>query len=428
MSINKYIFLILLLILSNLSFSQYKNIKVNSINNDPEEVSIAINPLNINHLVAGANINNYYYSFDGGNTWESGFLTNSKYGVWGDPTIIFDYSDNVYYFHLARPTDTKFLDRIVCQKSIDGGITWNDPGSYMGYDKIKDQDKQWACSDWTRKGYLYCTWTRFDKYNSRNPEDKSNIMFSCSKDYGHSWSDAVIINSTPGDCIDSSNTVEGAVPCVGPNGEVFVSWSGPNGIVFNRSTDAGTTWLSEEIKAAEQIGGWEYEIPGIYRCNGMPVTGCDISEGAFKGNIYINYSDRRNGESDVDIFFVKSTDGGNTWSKFKRVNDDSFGNNRNQFMSWMSVDPITGSINILFYDRRNYDDKKTDVYLARSTNGGETFKNILISESSFNPQKGVFFGDYVGISAYNNFTACIWQRLDGTKLSVIYCGIDFNKE
>jgi hypothetical protein len=420
------ILLISFLFLSSVH-SQYKNIKINLTNNSPNEVSIAVNPLNTKHIVAGTNLSNYYYSFDEGITWEQGQILSYDYGVWGDPCVIFDYSDNVYYFHLSRPSQKDWLDRIVCQKSTDGGISWSNPGSYMGLHSVKDQDKEWACTDWMRKGNIYCTWTRFDKYGSQNPEDKTNIMFSRSEDFGITWSDVVSVNQTPGDCLDSANTVEGAVPSVGPNGEIYVSWSGPDGIVFDRSTDIGNTWLDEDIKVTPHIGGWEYDIPGIYRCNGMPVTGCDISNGPYTGNIYINFSDTRNGESDVDIFFVKSTDGGFTWSKVKRVNDDYFGNSRQQFMSWMSVDPVSGAINILFYDRRNYDDKQTDVYLARSTDGGETFNNIKISESPFTPLKTIFFGDYVGISSYNDFTSCSWQRMDGTNLSIMFCGIDFKK-
>ncbi len=425
---NKLIPAFLILFCFTFSFSQYKNVKVNKLNNFPNEVSIAINPLNPMHIVCGANLSNYYYSTDRGNSWQDGTINSSEYGVWGDPCIIFDYSNNVYFFHLSRPPEGHFLDRIVCQKSIDGGATWSDPGSYMGFHEIKQQDKHWACPDPIRNSNLYTTWTRFDKYDSRNPKDKTNIMFSKSTDYGGTWSDALKINQTSGDCMDSSNTVEGAVPCTGPNGEIFVSWSGPDGIVFDRSTDEGATWLDEDIKVIEHVGGWPNEIPGIYRCNGMPVTACDLSGSPYKGTIYINFSDIRNGERDVDIFLVKSTDGGNTWSKIKRVNDDSFGNNKQQFMSWMSVDPITGAVTILFYDRRNYDDKQTDVYLARSTDGGETFKNFKISESPFTPQKTIFFGDYIGISSYNDFVASSWQRMDGSVLSIMFCGIEFKQE
>ena len=417
--------ILVLLILPSIAVSQYKNIKVNSINNNPEEVSIAINPRHPNNLVAGANINNYYYSFDGGVTWVNKEISDSKNGVWGDPVLIFDNNGAAYFFHLSRPSNSQWIDRIVCQKSTDGGMTYEDPGTYMGLNPPKKQDKPWACVDNTESKWrnnIYVTWTQFDAYDSHRPEDLSNILFSFSSDAGGSWSNALRINKISGDCVDSSNTTEGAVPCVGPNGEIFVSWSAHDKLYFDRSLDGGATWLDDDIVAGSQYGGWVYDIEGIFRCNGLPITQCDISNSPHKGTIYINYSDKTNGEKDVDIFVIKSTDAGNTWSSPIRVNDDPVGNGKQQFMSWMSVDPITGSVNILYYDRRNYDDSSTDVYLARSTDGGTTFENVRISESPFTPVKSVFFGDYIGVNTYNDFTACIWQRLDKGKLSVIYAG------
>jgi hypothetical protein len=417
--------ILVLLLLPSVVLTQYKNIKVNSISNNPEEVSIAINPRHPNNLVAGANINNYYYSFDGGVTWVNKEISDSKNGVWGDPVLIFDNNGTAYFFHLSRPSNSQWIDRIVCQKSNDGGMTYEDPGTYMGLNPPKKQDKPWACVDNTESKWrnnIYVTWTQFDAYDSHKPEDLSNIMFSFSSDAGSSWSNALRINKVPGDCVDSSNTTEGAVPCVGPNGEIFVSWSAHDKLYFDRSLDGGATWLDDDIIAGSQYGGWVYDIEGIFRCNGLPITQCDISTSPYKGTIYINYSDKTNGEKDVDVFVIKSTDAGNTWSNPIRVNDDPVGNGKQQFMSWMSVDPITGSVNIIYYDRRSYNDLSTDVYLARSTDGGTTFENIKISESPFSPVKSVFFGDYIGVNSYNNFTACIWQRLDKGKLSVIFAG------
>ena len=423
----KYFFIILALLTCSSSFTQYKNIKVNTKNNRPNETSITINPSNPMNLVAGANISNFYYSIDGGNSWHEGNLKSDEYGVWGDPCVIFDNSSNVYFFHLAVPNFNQFIDRIVCQKSTDGGVAWNNPGSFTGLNSPKQQDKEWACADPFKKGFVYVTWTQFDKYQSKKKGDSSNIMFSFSTDFGNSWSSAQRINHTAGDCFDSSNTVEGAVPCVGPNGEIYVGWSGPLGIVFDKSTDGGLSWLAEDKEVCKSPGGWAYDIDGLWRSNGLPVTACDISSSLFRGNIYINFSDRRNGEDDVDIFIVKSSDGGNTWSEQIRVNTDAPGNKRQQFMSWMSVDPVTGNVYVLFYDRRNYTNTKTDVYLARSTDGGETFRNIKISESPFKPDADIFFGDYVGVDARNDFAACIWTRLEDGVLSVQYAGIDFKE-
>ena len=417
--------ILILFILPSAVLTQFKNVKVNSINNSPEEVSIAINPRHPNNLVAGANINNYYFSFDGGNTWTNKEIADSKNGVWGDPVLIFDLNGSAYYFHLSRPSQGEWIDRIVCAKSSDGGMTFDNPGTYMGLNPPKKQDKPWACVDYTEskwKNNIYVSWTQFDAYDSRDPKDKSNIMFSYSSDAGTSWSNALRINSISGDCIDSSLSTEGAVPCNGPNGEIYVGWSFNNKLIFDRSTDGGLTWLDEDIIAGDQIGGWAYDIPGLYRCNGLPVTCCDISNSAYRGNIYINFTDIRNGANDADVFIIRSSDGGFTWSDAIRVNDDPEMNGKQQFMSWMSVDPVTGSIYVLYYDRRDHSDNSTDVYLARSTDGGSTFVNTRISEKPFTPDKYVFFGDYICVNAYNDFAACIWQRMDSGKLSVIYAG------
>ena len=61
---------------------------------------------------------------------------------------------------------------------------------------------------------------------------------------------------------------------------------------------------------------------------------------------------------------------------------------------------------------------QTDVYLATSTDGGETWVNERISESAFTPLEGVFFGDYNDIAAHQGMIRPIWTRLSEGKLSV----------
>ncbi|HPQ22025.1 MAG TPA: glycosyl hydrolase, partial [Saprospiraceae bacterium] len=72
-----------------------------------------------------------------------------------------------------------------------------------------------------------------------------------------------------------------------------------------------------------------------------------------------------------------------------------------------------------FYDRRNHENIDTDVYLAYSTDGGDHFTNVKISETPFTPNPQIFFGDYNDISAYDGQIRPIWTRLDGFKLSVL---------
>lgn len=392
------------------TFSQ--NIMISNVAS-PNEPSIMMDPLNTDILVAGSNLNSYYYSSDGGLTWESNFLTSS-YGVWGDPVIDVDQEGNFYFFHLSNPPSGNWIDRIVCQKSTDNGVTWNN-GSYTGLNGSKAQDKHWSIID-RNNGNIYLTWTQFDDYGNSNPNFKSSIQFSKSLDGGMTWTNALKINEVDGNCIDSDDTTEGAVPALGPNGELYVAWAGPNGLVFNRSLDQGDTWLSQEIPIDPMPTGWDYAIPGIYRSNGLPVTKCDLSGGPNHGTIYVNWSDQRNGSNDTDIWLAKSIDGGDTWSEPIRVNDDGIG--KHQFLSWMDVDQTNGNIHFIFYDRRDYTDTRTDVYLAYSLDGGATIVNKRISESPFTPSPGVFFGDYNNIVAHNNIVRPIWTRLQGGQLSI----------
>jgi hypothetical protein len=396
---------------SSISFSQYQNIRVDDPQNTSHnEVTIAINPVNPNILAGGANINNFYFSTDGGNSWGESDMSSSL-GVWGDPVVLFDSLGNLYYAHLSNPGTGWWIDRIVVQKSTNNGQTWND-GVGIGQNiQPQVQDKEWLAVDLTQspyRGNIYISWTEFDDYGSSNPNDSSRIRFSKSTDEGESWSNPIVISDVSGDCIDDDNTTEGAVPCVGPNGEIYVTWAGPVGLVFDKSTDGGETW-GTDVFISDIPGGWAYDIPGIYRANGMPITMCDISDSPFNGDIYTCWSDQRNGSTDTDIFLSKSTDSGTTWSPAARVNDDI--TTRHQFFVWSTIDQSTGHLWFVFYDRRSTTNLATDVYVVKSTDGGSTFENFRVSESPFTPTSSVFFGDYTNIAAWKGKIYPIWTRL-----------------
>ncbi|MFN5845412.1 MAG: sialidase family protein, partial [Flavobacteriia bacterium] len=322
------------------------------------EPSIAIDPKNPNIIAAGAILNEYYYSMDGGETWKSTKL-KSKYGVWGDPVLMFDTTGKFYYFHLANYKKTSWIDRIVCQSSnsVDGKFN---QGTFPKPNGTKAQDKHWTVLD-PATNTIYMTWTQFDAYDSKDPKDRSIIVFSKSADQGATWSDPIRISKFDGDCLDGDNTVEGAVPAVGQNGEIYVTWTGPKGLVMQRSLDGGKTWLAEEQQLHVQHGGWELKIPGMFRANGLPILVSDLSNGLNRGNLYLNWCDQKNGENDTDSWLSVSKDGGENWSEPVKVNQDA--SKRHQFFTWMTIDQANGNLYFVYYDRRNYDDSRTDVYV-----------------------------------------------------------------
>jgi len=397
-------------------FAQFPNVMISNFN-DPEEVSICINTKNPQTVVAGANIDNLYRSADGGETWTIGNLVDTINGVWGDPAIFTDTAGDYYFIHLANPPHNgNWVDRIVFSKSTNGGISWGE-GTYTGLNGAKVQDKAQATVN-PSNNEIYVTWTQFDVYGSADPIDSSLIFFSKSTDGGTTWSSPVRISAQAGDCLDSDNTVEGATPAMGANGEIYVVWAWAEGLYFTKSTDGGNTWLPHETFIASFPGGWDYNITGLMRCNGLPVTLTDNN-----GNIYVNWTDQRNGTTDTDVWLIKSTDGGDNWSAPVRVNNDAPGSQ--QFLTWMSIDPVTNNIYCVYYDRRNFSGSdSTDVYLARSGDGGNTFTNYKINEQAFVPDPDVFFGDYTGISAYDNKVLPMWMAYSDNLLSVWTALID----
>jgi hypothetical protein len=370
------------------------------------EPSIAIDPTNPQRMIAGTILNDYYFSKDGGESWVSRSI-HSRYRVHGDPVLHIDQQGKFYYFHLSNPIFGHWIDRIVCQRSnrISGGYR----SSATAVNSSKAQDKHWV-SECPVTGNLYLTWTEFDEYASEDENDHSRIMFSKSTDQGNHWSLPKTISAFEGDCRDGDNTVEGAVPAVNSKGEVFVTWTGPNGIMLNISKDKGKTWLTTESNIQEHPGGWSFFIPGINRSNGLPILKIDQSNGEYKDRLYVNWADQGDDTTNTEIWMIYSDDNGETWSDRVKVNQDKSG--KHQFFTWMDIDQTNGDLFFIYYDRRAHNDAATDVYLAYSFDGGKTIKERKISKESFTPQKEIFFGDYLNIAAHDGVIRPIWPSMD----------------
>jgi len=386
---------------------------------NPAEVTIAINPTNPNNIVGASfqtqrrpkppAVSVNYVSLDGGETWKTIPTANQKGLVQGDDVVYFSADGTAYHIHLLfegiyESVPKRAESGMMVESSKDGGLTWSE--SVPAIDHINSvipfEDKPGIVTDNAQgsrhRGNVYVAWTRFDTYGSKDPLCHSHIYFARSTDGAKTFSMPFRISDKAGDCRDTSSTVEGAVPTVGANGEVYVIWAGPLGLVFKKSLDGGLTFSGDKVIDA-MPGGWDFEVDGLGRANGMPVTGVDLSNGPDRGTLYVNWLDARNG--DRDVFVMSSRDGGDTWSAPTRVNDDALKNGKAQFFTWMSVDPIDGSINTVFYDRRDTKGTLTKIILARSVDGGKTFVNYPIDLPAFAFDSKVFFGDYTGIAAYN---------------------------
>ena len=85
----------------------------------------------------------------------------------------------------------------------------------------------------------------------------------------------------------------------------------------------------------------------------------------------------------------------------------------------MSVDPVDGSVNVVFYDRRDTTGAMTKVVMARSIDGGKTFVNHKVDQPAFKCDNNTFFGDYTGISAFGGRVIPMFMNFDEQKKLVV---------
>jgi len=414
------LFVLLLVVLSlNPIYSQYVNVRITPASSPVYgEEYIMINPKNTDQVVVGS-IGNYYpqntamgyfYSTNGGLNWSGGPLLTTLAQPGSDPIVVVDTNGNFYYVTCANwlMPPPPWLDKLLCLRSTNGGMNWNNGTAFAQlYPKMDDMPM--ACVDFSHSSYgnnIYVTWTLYDHYTSSNPNDSSYVYFCRSTDGGITFSTPLRVSKIAGSASGNNSSPEGPEPCTGPNGEVYVCFPHNEQIFFNRSTNAGVTWLENDIIVSQQIGGWA-------QYNFSPVSDCDISNSPYNGNIYICFADQKNGVNDRDIWVTKSTNGGFNWNTPVRVNNDPPGND--QRLPWICVDRVTGFVWVVFYDTRGHTSTQADVYVARSTDGGSTFQNIKVSEQTTTTVN--WLGDYIGISAYNNKVRPVWSR----SISTYYC-------
>jgi hypothetical protein len=351
------------------------------------------------------------YSRDAGKTWSVAQGTSpTDYKVSGDVSVTFDNQGRAFLCYIAFDklgTENYWAHNatrngIFVRRSVDGGKTWEKNATVVIAQKtepgIPFEDKPDIVADNTNSrfaGNLYVGWTEFTL-------TKSVILFSRSTDGGVSWSKPSEISTHEGLPRDDTGAVEGFTGAVGADGTLYVAWADGSEIAFATSIDGGQNFSSS--RAVLKTAPSYFALANVFRANGFPQIGIDPRS----NRLFISWADYRNG--DLDVFCSSSTDGGRQWSEAIRVNSDALHNGADQFFQWLAVDPVDGSANLVFYDRRaDPDNRKANFVLARSTDGGRTFANYAWTSKPFDPEGG-FIGDYSGIAAYAGRVYGVWGR------------------
>jgi hypothetical protein len=352
-----------------------------------------------------------YLTTNGGVTW---FGSDTCKGAsidnhGGDPGIAIHPDGRLILTHIG------LLQRgMYSHYSTDFGATWSNANTifYNSAQPPDDKGQTTAIDNSMTSpfyGRVYAAWADLGS--------PFTVLSSYSTNGAQTWSTATSVNpSPPAHC-------SGSFVTVGLNGRVYVCWVGiitvspftEDFVGFATSTDGGVNWRITQN--AFDINGIRGTLPSKSNIlvNGLPQLEVDRSGGTRSGWIYVVTGERNLSPagSDPDIVLHRSTDNGITWSGGIRVNQDAINNGRTQYFPAIDVD-YQGGVNIIYYDDRNTSADSSEIILARSLDGGNTWTERVISDHRFKPKpipgfSSGYQGDHIALTSVSNKLYAFWM-------------------
>jgi photosystem II stability/assembly factor-like uncharacterized protein len=378
------------------------------------ETWIAINPTDPNNIICTANDNAYlggedgfrmsaFVTTDGGVSWFHS-ATPRNTGQWitpvngaatiFDPSVSFDSKGNVYYCYGFAQTHSGVQSTeqngVFVVKSTDKGITWSalKNGSPNGIMAITQDAMAPSGNPFHDRYILVADANPTSKYKDNVycfwrcfGGAADGMVFSRSTDGGENWSNYIKIASNG----------QHAHPTIGANGEVLLTWTGSSSTaMFSKSIDGGVNFSpAVEVQKVYSIGNYDpsngrngLKDKQNIRVSSCPAIAADISNSPYRGYVYIVQAGREKPDGDYGIYLATSTNGGQTFTKKNvRIDDNPLRNDL--FFPNISVDPVTGLLSVFYYSSQN-DPKNqgVDGYVALSKDGGSTWKYVRVSSAT----------------------------------------------
>ena len=360
------------------------------------ETSIAVDPTNPSKMTIGWRQFNsvqsnfrqggWGYTTDGGTSWTFPSVLESNV-FRSDPVLNSNETGNFFYLSLLET----FCDDM--WSSLNGGQSWTrlppEGGGGGG-------DKEWFTIDKTNgmgHGFQYQAWSTAAACSAG--------QFSRSTDGGVTWMSPIDIPNSP---------VWGTLD-VDTNGNLFIG-GGDFGSQFYciRSSNAqnGNVTPTFDQSTSVDLGG-AIDFGDTINPAGLAgqiFLAVDRSGTSSNNNIYMLASVQPTGFSTgTDVMFVRSTDGGQTFSAPKRINDDPINHNKWHWFGTLSVAP-NGRIDSVWLDTRNAaNNTDSQLFYSFSMDGGDTWSPNVAVSNSFNPFLGYpnqnKMGDYITIVSDN---------------------------
>jgi len=410
--------------------SDSPDVPTTTVNSTQSENSVFVNPLNNQALLNSNNSTqnpvgslygaDYLLSTDGGVTW-GGSVNGAGGSNSGDPAAAIGLGGRQYI---------GFIDNNDGQSvaySTDNGSTWTSVVAATQNGNLLDKNHMWIdnSSVSSHEGNIYVAYTDFGVTGSP-------IEITHSTDDGLSYSTPINISSA----VNAGSHNQGVNIQTGPNGEVYVAWiiydswpSDETAIALAKSTDGGASFTDATRIISNIRGIRTTETSKNHRVNSFPSMAVDMSGGPNNGYIYIVWANigvpGTNTGPDIDVYMIRSEDGGINWTAPIKVNQDPSGAGKEHYFPWITCDPVTGDLSVIYYDDRNVSSTQCEVFVASSDDSGITWDDFKVSDVAFTPAAipglaGGYMGDYLGISAVGGMVYPTWtDNRTGTTLTYV---------
>jgi hypothetical protein len=364
---------------------------------------------------------NFFFSTNSGQTW-GGQIQGAGGSNSGDPTTAISLTGRAFvgYIHNNYGQGVSFTDN--------NGANWTNVLAAPNPGSMLDKNHLWIDNSPSSpyQGYVYDAWTDFGgAYDSE-------IGFVRTTDGGVSYGSKIILS----EAVNAGSHNQGINLHTGPNGEVYAAWaiydswpSDETAIGFAKSTDGGATFTPGQRIITNIKGIRTSETGKNHRVNSFPSMAVDITGGTNNGTIYIVWTNigvpGTNTGTNRSIYISKSIDGGTTWSTAVRVNQGTYANGKEAYFPWITCDPETGTLSVIFYDDRDVTLTQVETWVANSYDGGVTWEDFRVSDVAFTPSPlpgmaGGYMGDYLGISARGGMVYPMWPD-NRTGALLTYC-------
>jgi subtilisin-like proprotein convertase family protein len=370
--------------------------------NGAAESAIKFHPLDSNKVVGGANGpgsgQQMFYSTNGGTNWTASAALPLG-STCCDPTV--DWSSDGTKAYAATLGGCGTVCNVWVYRSGDGGATWNDLETVTPGDPRREvtsastSDKEFIHVDRfgtsPRRDNVYICW-----------HDNNTLKFSRSTDFGNTWSAALTMSSgttQSGIGCDISTDKNGNVYYFWPatDGKTILSRKSTDG---GASFAAAVTVANTQDGYDFAIPAMETRRAFIYAS-----ADADLSSGAFANRVYVAWTDTTAPESGTAAnnharIQVAYSDNGTTWT-VRTPHETADASTVDRFHPWIGVGS-DGTVHAMYYDtRQNSARTSVDIYYSKSTDGGNTWSAPVRATSVTSPHIEDTFqwGDYNGLDA-----------------------------